>query len=119
MTLTRIALAGTVAASALALTAAPSQAALPKLVGAVGPGFTITLKSGGKTVKTLKAGKYALTISDKSAIHNFHLRGAGVNIDSGVARQGTKTYTITLKRGKYTFVCNPHSASMKGSFTVS
>lgn len=119
MTLTRIALAATVAASAFAATAVPSQAALPKLVGAVGPGFTITLKSGGKVVRTLKPGKYALTISDKSAIHNFHLKGLGVNVDSGVSRQGTKTYTITLKRGKYTFVCNPHSASMKGSFTVS
>ena len=118
MTRTRIALAGTVAASALALTAAPSQAALPKLVGTVGPGFTITLKSGGKVVRTLKPGKYALTIGDKSAIHNFHLKGPGVNVDSGVYRQGTKTYTITLKRGKYSFVCTPHAASMKGSFTV-
>ena len=116
MTRTRIALAATVVAL---VAAAPSQAALPKLAAVVGPGFNITLKSGGKAVKTLKAGKYSLTISDKSAIHNFRLKGAGLNIDSGIARQGTKTYTITLKRGKYTFVCDPHASSMKGSFTVS
>ena len=115
MTRTRIALAVLVVAL---MAVAPSLAATPKLAGAVGPGFTITLKSGGKAVKTLRAGKYSLTISDKSNIHNFHLRGPGVNVDSGVSRQGTKTYTITLKRGKYMFVCDPHSASMKGSFTV-
>lgn len=116
MTRTRIALAATIVALAAA---APSQAALPKLAGAVGPGFTITLKSGGKAFKTLKAGKYSLTISDKSGIHNFHLKGLGVNVDSGISRQGTKTYTITLKRGKYTFVCDPHASFMKGGFTVS
>ena len=115
MTRTRIALAATVVAL---MAVAPSSAAIPKLAGTVGPGFTITLKSGGKTVKTLKAGKYSLTISDKSGIHNFHLTGPGVNVDSGVSRQGTKTYTITLKRGKYSYTCNPHPF-MKGSFTVS
>lgn len=115
MTRTRIALAVTVVALAAA---APTLAATPKLAGTVGPGYTITLKSGGKAVKTLKAGKYSLTIGDRSDEHNFHLRGPGVNVDSGVARQGTKTYTITLKKGKYTFVCDPHASFMKGSFTV-
>ena len=57
--------------------AAPSQAALPKLTGTVGPGFTITLKKLGKKVITLKAGTYSITVSDKSNIHNFHLRGPG------------------------------------------
>lgn len=116
--MTRIRIALAVAAVAL-VAVAPSQAALPKLAGVVGPGFTITLKSGGKPVKTLKAGKYSLTISDRSTIHNFHLKGPGVNVDSGVARQGTKTYTITLKKGRYAFVCDPHFTSMRGSFTVS
>lgn len=115
MTRIRIALAATVVAL---MAVAPSLAATPKLAGTVGPGFTITLKSGGKAVKTLRPGKYSLTISDKSNIHNFHLKGPGVAINSGVARQGTKTYTITLKRGKYSFVCDPHAAIMKGSFTV-
>ena len=115
MTRTRIALVATIVALAAA---APSQAALPKLVGTVGPGYTITLKKGGKVFKTLKAGRYSLTVTDKSGAHNFHLKGAGVNVDSGISRQGTKTYTITLKRGKYTFVCDPHVSFMKGSFTV-
>ena len=42
--------------------AAPSQAALPKLTGTVGPGFTITLTKLGKKVITLKAGTYSITV---------------------------------------------------------
>lgn len=116
MTRTRIALAAAVVALAAA---GPSQAAMPKLVGVVGPGYTITLKSGGKAFKTLKPGMYSLTVSDRSNIHDFRLRGPGVSVDSGIARQGTKTYMVTLKKGKYTFVCTPHASFMKGSFTVS
>lgn len=115
MTRIRIALAAAVVAL---VAAAPSTAATPKLVATVGPGLTITLKSGGKAVTTLKPGKYLLTVSDRSSDHNFHLRGLGVNVDSGISRVGTRTYAITLKRGKYTFVCDPHRTFMKGSFTV-
>ena len=111
---------GAAAVAALALTAVPAQggSAPMKLTGTVGPGFTIKLTMGGKTVKALRPGKYALTIIDRASNHNFHLRGPGVNVDSGVARKGTKTYPITLKKGTYRFVCDPHDTTMKGSFVV-
>jgi plastocyanin len=106
------------AGSALAV-AGSAGAALPKLVGTVGPGFTITLKQSGKAVKTLKAGAYSITVSDRSSIHNFHLRGPGVNkAITQVGFMGTKTVVVSLKKGKYTFVCDPHASIMKGSFTV-
>ena len=57
-------------------------------------------------------------MSDKSSIHNFHLSGPGVNVKTSVAKTGTKTFAITLKKGKYTFVCDPHASSMNGSFTI-
>jgi copper binding plastocyanin/azurin family protein len=110
-----------VLAGALALSA-PSQAgssmAIPKLTGTVGPGFTITLKKAGKTFKTLKAGKYTITVSDKSNIHNFHLTGPGLNKEiTTVSFVGTKTITVTFAKGKtYKFVCDPHATVMKGSF---
>ena len=108
-----------VAAAAVSLVAVvPAQAALPKLVGTVGPGFTITLTKAGKKVTTLKPGKYTLVVADKSDIHNFHLTGRGVTIDSGVGRTGTKTYTVTLRAGTYRFQCDPHVFTMKGSFRV-
>ena len=96
-----------------AVVALPAGAATPKLLGTVGPGFTITL-----TKKPTKAGKYTLVVSDKSSIHNFHLKGPGVNVKTSVAKTGTKSFAITLAKGKYTFVCDPHSSSMKGSFTI-
>ena len=91
----------------------------PKLQGSVGPGFTISLKKGGKKVSKLKAGKYTFVISDKSSIHNFHLRGPGVNKSTSVGATGSKKWTVTLKKGTYRYVCDPHASQMKGSFKVS
>jgi plastocyanin len=114
--MSRIHLGLLAALAALAVAVAPAAAAPPKLVGTVGPGFTITLTKAGAKVKTLKAGKYTLVIRDKSNIHNFHLKGAGLNKSTAVSFVGTKTLTITLKAGKYTYVCDPHASSMHGSF---
>ena len=100
------------AAVAAAIAALPAFAAT-KLPGTVGPGFTISMKT-----KPTKAGKYTLVVSDKSSIHNFHLKGPGVNVKTSVAAVGSKTFKITLKKGKYTFVCDPHASVMKGSFTI-
>ena len=107
------------AAAAVALvTAAPSGAAATKLVANVGPGTTITLTKGGKKVTTLKPGAYSITVNDKSPNHNFHLTGLGVNKSTTVAFKGTKTWTVTLKKGTYKYVCDPHKSFMKGSFRV-
>jgi plastocyanin len=105
--------AALLAAIAAAIVAVPVFAATPKLTGTVGPGFTIVMKT-----KPTKAGKYTLVVSDKSSIHDFHLKGPGVNVSTTVAFTGSKTFNITLKKGKYTFVCDPHAATMKGSFTI-
>ena len=92
--------------------ALPVLAATPKLAGTVGPGFTISMK------KPTKAGKYTLVVSDKSPIHNFRLKGPGVNVATSVPATGSKTFKITLKKGKYTFLCDPHPTSMVGKFTI-
>lgn len=107
------------AAAALGLLAAvPVQAAVPKLAGTTGPGFTITLKKGTTKVTRLKAGTYTITVSDRSTAHNFHLVGPGVNKTTTLAFTGTKTWTVKLQKGKtYRFLCDPHvSFGMKGSF---
>ena len=100
--------------------AAPSQAAVTKLTGTVGPGFTITLTKAGKKVTLLKAGTYSITVADKSNIHNWHLRGpGGVNKEiTGIAFVGTKTAIVKLVKGTYKYVCDPHLTVMKGSFKV-
>ena len=113
---TRLALV-TLLAAALVVVASAS-AATPTLNAVDGPGFTITLKKAGKKVTSLKAGKYKIVVKDLSNLHNFHLSGPGLNKKTGVGAVGTSTWTVTLKKGTYKFVCDPHAAIMKGSFKV-
>jgi len=89
------------------------------LDGSVGPGFDISLTKGGTAVTTLSAGTYTLKVNDQADVHNFHLTGPGVDVSTDVGFVGTKSFTITLKAGKYHFQCDPHSSSMNGDFTVS
>ena len=110
-----VALAVTVAA----LAAPTALAGTPTLNGADGPGFTIKLTQAGNKVTKLKAGTYVFKIADKSTIHNFHLTGPGVNKKTTVGGQGTSTWKLTLKKGVYKYVCDPHASFMKGSFIVS
>ena len=113
----RLAVAALVALVPLAL-ASPAAAAT-KLVATVGPGYTITLKTAtGKRVTTLKRGTYTIVVRDRSDEHNFHLKGPGVSRASGVEFVGTRTWTVRLRAGKYTYVCDPHVDSMKAGFTV-
>jgi hypothetical protein len=106
-------------AFAFALTAS-SGAAVPRLTGTVGPGFTIALQQGSRAVRLLKPGRYSIVVADKSNIHNFHLEGPGLNkVITNVDFVGTKTVLVTLRKGTYTFVCDPHLTTMKGSFRVS
>jgi ABC-type oligopeptide transport system substrate-binding subunit len=90
------------------------------LVGKVGQNnsFNITLTKAGKTFKTLKPGVYKIVIHDYSAIHNFHLKGPKVNKTTSIAAVGTKTWTVTLRKGTYTVVCDPHATVMKFAFRV-
>jgi plastocyanin len=113
-----IAVSAAVVASAMVLIGA--AAAAPKTVkGTVGPGFSISLTSGGKKVSTLKPGSYRFEISDKSAIHDFHLIGPGISKQiTSVSYVGKKSLTVKLKKGVYRFVCDPHASVMKGSFRV-
>ena len=92
----------------------------PQLAGTVGPGFTISLKSAGKKVATLKHGKYTFKVGDKSTIHNFTLNGPGQKNTTITATGfvGTKTATLTLKKGGYRFYCTVHP-SITGTFKVS
>ncbi|HKP17518.1 MAG TPA: plastocyanin/azurin family copper-binding protein [Gaiellaceae bacterium] len=112
-----------VAAVALIATAAASPVVPPKkLYGTVGPGFTIMLKStptSTKRVTALKAGRYTFVVADKSSIHNFEIEGVGMEKEiTDVSAVGTKTVTLTLKRGVYKYYCKPHESTMHGSFRV-
>jgi len=117
---TLVVIAALAGLAALALTSSAGAAVPTKLVGTVGPGFTITLKKTARPVRLLTPGRYSITVADKSNIHNFHLKGPGLNKEiTTVGFVGTKTVIVALRKGTYTFVCDPHFTSMKGSFKVS
>jgi hypothetical protein len=94
------------------------------LKGVVGPGFTISLKMGSKKVKTLKAGKYKIVISDKSTIHNFTLERehpSSPHMEKHItttAFTGSKTIVWTLKPGSWRAYCSIHEAQMHQDFKV-
>ena len=90
------------------------------LKGETGPGFTIEVSQNGEDAKTVKAGTYTLEVEDKSAMHNFHLTGPGVDeVVTDVPFVGDKSVTVTLQKGTYTYQCDPHASNgMKGTFTV-
>jgi len=98
---------------------APASAASKTVNGSVGPGFTISVKSGGKKVSTLAPGTYRLTVTDRSSSHDFHLMGPGYNkAITSVGFKGTKAVTVNLRKGTYRYQCDPHASIMHGSFRV-
>src|SRR5947208_6242355 len=108
-----------IAAAAVSLVAAaPTAADNPQLVGSVGPGYVISLSSGGAAVNHLDAGTYTLVVHDLADVHNFHLFGpGGVNVATEIEFMGDKTFTVTLTDGIYNFNCDAHP-TMSGKFAV-
>ena len=81
--------------------------------------FKIEMKNAaGRKLTTIKAGTYRIKIEDKATIHNFRLKGPGVNRATSIPRRAETIWTVRLKQGRYVFVCDPHAGSMRGSFRV-
>ena len=118
----RILIVAAVAASAVATLALGSlaRAGSQQLEGSVGPGFSISLKdAGGASVAHLEPASYGLQVADLSDEHNFHLQGpGGVDVSTDVEGLGTKTFTLTLVDGVYSFICDAHPTRMHGQFAV-
>ncbi|MDX6493000.1 MAG: hypothetical protein QOH02_935 [Gaiellaceae bacterium] len=111
--------AGALLALAFAGIGAAGHAKSTGLVGEVGPSFSIEVKNNGTDLKTIKHGVHKFKIEDKSPFHNFHLKGPGVDKKTSVAFKGDTTWTVTLKKGTYTYQCDPHAKrGMKGTFKV-
>ena len=93
----------------------------PTLEGVVGTNdaFVISLADpSGAKVTHLDAGTYNVVVHDRSAEHNFHLTGPGVDHATDVEGVGDATWTVTLTDGIYRFLCDPHAGEMHGSFRV-
>ena len=60
---------------------------------------------------------YKVVVTDATKADNFHLTGPGVNKKTGVKFKGGATWTLTLKRGKYTFRSDA-TKKLKRTFSV-
>lgn len=118
----RIRIVALVAVAGLAVVGvAAAKMATAKVKGSVGPGFDISLKSStGKKVRTLKTGRYTFVVTDKSSEHNFTLSGPGIRgkTITGTGFTGTKSATVTLRKGAYQYFCTVHP-EIQGKFKVS
>lgn len=115
LTLAAIAAAGLLGATEGAAVAVQN----PQLFGTVGPGESIVLRDAqGNRVTRLDPGTYDIEVEDLADEHNFHLRGPGVNRQTAVEAQGKDSWTLTFTDGTYTYLCDAHSTTMRGSVTV-
>jgi plastocyanin len=91
----------------------------PVLLAADGPDFVISLAdAAGNRVTHLDPGTYTIKVTDNADIHNFHLRGPGVDQSTTVEFMGEAEWSVTFTDGTYTYQCDPHSTLMRGTFTV-
>ena len=93
----------------------------PELEATVGTNdaFQISLvDASGAKVTHLDAGTYTIKVQDRSAQHNFHLTGPGVDRATDVEGIGDQSWTVTLADGIYRYQCDPHSGIMNGRFAV-
>jgi plastocyanin len=114
---TRIALATILLA--LVVPSAVAQADNPRLVAVVGTNdaYVISLRdANGDAVTQLAPGTYDIAVSDRSEIHNFHLKGPGVDMASPIETKQETTWTVTIGEGRYSYVCDAHAFQMRGYF---
>jgi hypothetical protein len=97
-------------------TASPGPAthrALPVIRGSVGPGFTISVSRHQANPR-----RYKFVVRDRSSMHNWHIRGPGVDVKTRVPFTGRKVFRVRLRSGTYRIVCDPHSSMMHTRIVV-
>jgi hypothetical protein len=100
-------------------TGTKSTAVLGTLIGRVNPAGKLVLTYGGIAVRKVKAGRYKITVADKAPTRSFvvgKVGGAATTV-SGVAFVGTRSVTLKLGAGKWTFYTSA-GAKSSSSFTV-
>jgi hypothetical protein len=97
----------------------PAPPGVPDLIFTEGPGQTIgTFYADGRRMTRIPPGTYTIQVHDLSTSHEFHLVGPGVNMKTSVGEIEHPIWTVTFRAGTYTFKCDVHATTMKGSFVV-
>lgn len=90
----------------------PPPPPVRRLTATVGPGRSIRVSA-----RTVRAGRFVVTVNDRTARENFHLTGPGVNRRTGVAFRGQARWSLTLRRGTYRFRSDA-TAALRGTLRV-
>jgi hypothetical protein len=102
--------------------ASDGRAESPRLVGTVGPGFTIELAdAAGVNVRSLAPGRYDMVVHDLSDEHNFVLGHKATGrrpVQTEVEFVGDVSVVGDLAPGLWVFACSPHFETMNGQLTV-
>ena len=102
----------------LTLAFAGSAQASTSLVGKVGPGTRLTLRSSnGQAVTRLRIGAYRIVVSDGSPAQNFHLVGPKTNKTTSLSFVGRVIWTVKLVPGLYRY-SSDRARQNSGSFRV-
>ena len=114
-----------IVSTALLAVAAGASAAPAKddyqLKGEVYPNALYKIEMENKAGKELRGGEGRhVSHQDRGQGHDPQLppAGPGVNRATSVAGKAETIWTVRLRKGTYRFLCDPHAASMGGSFRV-
>ena len=83
--------------------------------------FEITIQTArGAKVGAVEGGAaYTVAVHDRSAEHEFHLAGPGVNGTTSVTKRQTVTWRVRFRQGaRHAFYCDPHGEDMRGTFVA-
>jgi plastocyanin len=108
-------------AAALLSPSAVAQAENPRLTAVVGTNnaFVISLRdASGGAITRLEPGTYDIAVSDRSEMHNFHLKGPSVDFKTDPEAVENVVWTVTFTDGRYGYMCDPHAATMRSYFLV-
>ena len=106
----RLAFCAVLVGGSLIVASAQSQGAI--LTATVGEGGIRLTDASGANVTRLAPGTYTIAVEDRSPVHNVHLEGPGVSRDSGLAFEGSTTWTVEIRDGIYTLVSDPQADSL-------
>jgi hypothetical protein len=74
------------------------------LTGAVNAAGKLSIAFRGKSVTSLKAGRYAIAVADRSSSNGFVVTGKSSSVSiTGMAFVGKHTQTVSLTAGKWSF----------------
>jgi len=112
----RVVACAVVVGGSLIVASARSQVAA--LEATVEPGAIRLTDASGAAVSRLAPGTYTIAVTDRSPIHNVHLEGPGVSRHTGLAFEGSTTWSVELRDGVYTVVSDPQADSLALSVVV-